>query len=89
MAEGQKPSRVLRSGAIRLSLWLHEGKNGKYHSCALQRRYKDEAGNWKSTPNFTEQDLLDVVAICSYAHQELRVHEVEFKGEVEKEVVGT
>lgn len=58
----QGPEKKFRAGAISATVWKNESKKKTgeafaYHSVSLERGYKDQSGQWKSTNSFRVQDL--------------------------------
>jgi hypothetical protein len=48
-----------------------EGKTFNRYSVSLERHYKDEMGNWKSTGTFNGDELLTVAKLADLAHTEI------------------
>lgn len=63
-----KPVHEIRFGRIKAAIWENETQNGMRHSVTLQRIYKDDAGNWKSSDSFGRDDLPLVAKVLDLAH---------------------
>lgn len=64
MSENKAPDFKVDSFPIQVGVWRNEGKEGRpYFSCKLQKRYKDDQGNWQTTANLTDRDL-PLAAAC-------------------------
>jgi hypothetical protein len=62
---------------VTAAIWLYE-TNGKPHfSVQIERRNKDEAGNWRNTNRFGADDLPLVAKIIDMAHSEIDKFEAE------------
>jgi hypothetical protein len=67
MADKAKPVHKLRSGAIEVSVWKNEGKNGTWYSVTHRRSYK-QGDNWKDSDRYGEDDLLPLAKLLDLAH---------------------
>lgn len=62
--ETKKPVQTFREGAIAVSVWKREGKNGAFYEFTLSRSYKkseEEAGYTQSFREDNEQALVKVI----------------------------
>lgn len=66
-----KPEKVIRFGAISASVFTNEietdGGKRTIRNVKLQRRYRDSAGEWKTSASFTLADLPTAVAVLERA----------------------
>ena len=74
--EGNQPEKRISTGAISATVWKNNGvaKSGQafeMHSITLERRYKDSAGNWKSTNSLRVNDLPKAVLVLEEAFRHL------------------
>ena len=77
---GNAPVKTLRSGALKLSIWANEGKEGKkYLSAKLTKSYKNDQGDWKETVNLGERDWLVAAALLQEANSVMVIKEPEQK----------
>jgi hypothetical protein len=70
------PVKTFKSGAIQVSIWENEslGQDNmpkSYKTVSFDRRYKDKAGNWKSTNSLRVNDLPRAVLILQKAYEYL------------------
>ena len=66
-----KPERVFRIGLVSASVFVNEidGDDGKrkVRNVRLQRRYRDEDGDWKSTSTFGLAELPQAITVIQMA----------------------
>ena len=63
-----KPVHKIRSGALTVSIWAHDSKNGTFYSANAQRAYTDDDGKtWKHTDSFSRDDLPSVALLMQSA----------------------
>ncbi len=69
---GNKPLIKFSDGLITFTIWENsserDGETNTFHSTSVERRYKDNDGNWKSTTSFNTRDLPTVAALALQAH---------------------
>lgn len=54
---------------ITAAIWRNESREGKvWYSANIERRYKDDQGNWQSTGSFSADDLLLLQKVAGLAH---------------------
>lgn len=74
-----KPEQKFKAGAISATLWKNQSqKNGQtieYHTVSLERNYKDQSGQWKSTSSMRQTDLPKAVLVLSKAFEHLSMAE--------------
>jgi len=68
----KKPVAKIRVGSIIISIFENEGKNGTYRTGSVDRRYRDAEGNWHSTSNHGEHDLLSLAKAALLAHSKIQ-----------------
>lgn len=72
-----KPEKSFRIGACSAAVFLNPGEGQRsFRSVSLQRRYKD-GDQWKSTSNFTLNDLPTVQAVLKLATDYVIAQEAE------------
>ena len=76
-----KPVKTIRVGAITLSIWENETKNGVIKSVNIIRNYKTEKG-WEQTNSFREGDLAKVKLAIDEAMKYLFLKEDKTEPEV-------
>ena len=69
-----KPVQKYKAGGVEAAVWTNEvvgrdGSAGTMHSVSLERRYKDERGNWKSTSSFRESDVPKALLVLRKAYE--------------------
>ncbi len=65
---GQPPTKVIRLGRIKASLWKNTTSQGPRHNTTIVRTYKDDEGKWQDTTSFNLDDLLLVAKVADRAH---------------------
>lgn len=72
---GKRPERTYKAGKVQVNVWKNTG--GKFESLAFQvsKNYKTagENGEWKTTNNYTVQDLADLAILIAQIQQDYRV----------------
>ena len=68
------PVKSLSAGNIFLTIWENEGKNDKgvnysFLTLGLERRYKDDQGEWKGTNSFRVNDVPRIQMLCNKAFE--------------------
>ncbi|MEM0359904.1 MAG: hypothetical protein QXK06_01025 [Candidatus Diapherotrites archaeon] len=67
-----KPIKKFSAGAIQVSVWENEGREGKqFYSVSLDKRYKDKNEQWKSTGSLKAKDLPNAVLALNKAYEYL------------------
>ncbi|MBU2541740.1 MAG: hypothetical protein KJ593_07535 [Candidatus Omnitrophica bacterium] len=87
MGDGNKPEKKFSTGAISATVWKNarniKGKDVEYCSVTLQRRYKDNNGDWQSSSSLGVNDLPKAVLVLEKAFEYLVLKEGEQDGDVE------
>ena len=56
-----KPVEKFRAGPVSCAIWANEavmnGKNVEMLKASVERRYRDSAGNWKSSGSFSRNEI--------------------------------
>jgi len=72
---GKRPERTYKAGKVQVNVWLNTG--GKFESLVFQatKNYKTagEQGEWKSTNNYTVQDLADLAVLIAEVQRDYRI----------------
>lgn len=76
MANGNtKPLKKIKVGAIDAAVWKNVIKNQKtgadvtIYSATMERRYKDQAGDWKGTNSFHGNDIPKAILALQKAYE--------------------
>ena len=59
MTEKSKPAHKIRSGALTVTLWKHEGDKGPWFTATPMRSYK-QGDEWKETNSYGQEDFLEL-----------------------------
>ncbi len=74
-----KPEKKFRAGAVSATIWKNEGQKGpksfSFHTISLERSYKDQQGNWKTTSSLRLGDLPRAKLVLNKAFEYLVVNE--------------
>ncbi len=70
------PEKKFRAGAVCATVWKNDrqratGETFSYHTISLDRRYKDNAGNWKTASSLRLQDLPKAALVLQEAYRYL------------------
>lgn len=73
------PEKRFRAGAVSATVWKNDrqratGEAFSYHTISLDRRYKDQAGNWKSASSLRLQDLPKAALVINEAYRYLSLN---------------
>ncbi len=73
--------KIKASGGISASIFKNKstygGKEKEYFSVKLEKQYKDDKGNWKSTSSFQANELPKVEAVSNEAYKYIFLKENE------------
>ena len=77
---GNLPERKFSTGALVATVWENQGKSKEgddvsYKTVSLQRRYKDEKGEWKSANSFRLNDIPKASLVLQKAYEYLVLKE--------------
>jgi hypothetical protein len=90
MANGKGPVKKFSAGAIACSLWENEinvdGQAKTVLKATVERRYKDAAGQWKSSNSYSRNEIPLVIHVLEKAF-ECMLHEKDLNGDQAEEVV--
>jgi hypothetical protein len=76
------PDKVLRAGSVEAAIWMEEsvqedGRAITRHSIRIQKRYRDESGNWKTTEYFQPAQIADLELVSRSAFAYCRLKDSE------------
>lgn len=77
MAENNKPAKTYKLGALSLSLWENETKDGTMMNFTFQRAYKDTEDNWQHTQQLRTSDLPKLRVLVEEAYKDMLLSEIE------------
>ena len=66
---GNAPHMKLRIGYVFANIWKNEGSNGDWYNVTIERSYRDDDGNIKSTDSLGPGDLLNAVKLLQRAEE--------------------
>lgn len=77
---GNLPEKKFSTGALVATVWENQGKsregdNVSYKTVSLQRRYKDDKGEWQSTSSFRLNDIPKASLVLQKAYEYLVLKE--------------
>ena len=77
---GNLPEKKFSTGALVATVWDNQGKSKEgddvnYKTISLQRRYKDEKGEWQSSNSFRLNDLPKASLVLQKAYEYLVLKE--------------
>jgi hypothetical protein len=70
------PEKKFKAGAVTATVWKNDrqratGETFSYHTISLDRRYKDQAGKWKTASSLRLQDLPKAALVLQEAYRYL------------------
>jgi hypothetical protein len=72
-AQASKPIYEITDGALKVSIWKHDGAHGPFYSTTCRRRYKDKSTDeWKDAASYNEDDLLAMAELFRDAYTWIR-----------------
>ncbi len=65
-----QPIKKFQVGSVHAAVWKNAGKEGQeFLSVSLDKRYKDEKGEWKSSSSYKPGDLPKAVLVLQKAYE--------------------
>ena len=81
MAEGNKPEKKFKAGAISATVWNNtvekDRKKIEFKTVSIERSYKDSNGEWKTTNSMRSNDLPKVALVAQKAYDYIVCNEKE------------
>ncbi len=72
MSDNKKPVSKITLHPVTAAIWKNQNGDGKvFYSVTFERSYRDEAGNWKSSDNYSVGELLLLAKVADLAHTEI------------------
>lgn len=75
----QKPIKEFRIGGIQIAIWKNESeKNGGtvvQHSIRIQKRFRDDDGEYRDTNNYFPEELLKLALVATKAYEYIALKE--------------
>ncbi|MGO9468052.1 MAG: hypothetical protein ACLQVF_28295 [Isosphaeraceae bacterium] len=71
--KARKPVYKLKDGAIDVSVWENEGKDGRFYSVTHHRSYK-KGDAWKESGSYGQDDLLVLAKLLELSYQWILLH---------------
>ena len=72
MSDSKKPVSRISLYPVNAAIWRNEGSKGEaFYNVTFERSYKDDAGTWQSSANFSLNDLLLLAKVADRAHSEV------------------
>ena len=66
-----KPTKTLRDGSIKATIWKNEGEKGTFYRVNFTRGYKDADGNRKDSDSFSGSELLQIAHLAGKAYDSI------------------
>lgn len=67
MGNNTKPSKELRIGSVKATIWANETTAGTRHNVTLARLYRED-DQWRSSDSLGRDDLLTAAKLLDLAH---------------------
>ncbi|TWT41308.1 hypothetical protein [Botrimarina hoheduenensis] len=73
-ATTNEPVARLKDGLLQIAIWKNESENGRgfYSTSAVQRSYKDDAGNYHETTSLSGTQLIQAARLYGLAYDKVR-----------------
>ena len=76
----EQPVKKFKVGGVQVAVWANrvpnkEGQDDVLYSVTIERRYKDEQGNWRSASSFRTGDLPKLLFGLTKAYEYLALEE--------------
>ena len=76
----EQPVKKFKVGGIQVAIWENRvasqgGQDDVLHSVTIERRYKDEQGNWRNASSFRTGDLPKLIFALTKAYEYLALEE--------------
>jgi hypothetical protein len=72
MSDNKKPAAKIRHYPVTAAIWRNENKNGIFYGFTIERSYKDEKGNFKTTSTFNASDALLLAKVADLVDTKIR-----------------
>jgi hypothetical protein len=72
MSDSKKPAAKIRLYPVTASIWRNENIQGIFYGFTIERSYKDEKGNFKSTSTFNASDALLLAKVADLVDSKIR-----------------
>ena len=72
MSDNQKPAAKIRLYPVTAAIWRNENKKGIFYGFTIERSYKDEKGNFKTTSTFNASDALLLAKVADLVDTKIR-----------------
>jgi len=74
--ETKRPEKNFAAGGVRLAVWkntakANDGQKTEYYTVKLERRYKDQNGDWQSTAALNVNDVPKARLLLEKAYEHL------------------
>ena len=69
-----EPVARVKDGMLQIAIWKNESEKGRgfYSTSAVQRSYKDDAGNYHETTSLSGTQLLQAARLYAQAYDRIR-----------------
>ena len=69
-----EPVARIKDGLLQIAIWKNESEKGRpfYSTSAVQRSYKDDAGNYRETQSLSGTQLLQAGRLYALAYNRVR-----------------
>ncbi len=76
----QQPFSKIKDGLLSATIWQNRGEDNKIrYSITLTRNYKDDAGQWQETNQFSPMELLKINHLANRAYEVIRAARNDFE----------
>ena len=81
-----KPIQHVRRGGVQAAIWKNAGQRGPYYSVTIDKRYRDEQGEWQTSYAFGRDQLLVDSRVAELAFH--AIHEMQRTDREQEEQAG-
>jgi len=72
MSDTKKPAAKIRLYPVTASIWRNENKKGIFYGFTIERSFKDEKRNFKTTSTFNASDALLLAKVADLVDTKIR-----------------
>lgn len=63
-----KPTKTLRDGQLKATIWKNFGEKGSFYTVNLTRTFKDEGGKYQDSDSFSGNELLRIARLATRSY---------------------
>ena len=72
MSDIKKPAAKINLYPVSAIIWRNPTPKGVFYAVTFERSYRDDSGQWQTSSNFNQQELLLLAKAADQAESEIR-----------------